>query len=305
MTGNAPSATTPAVTIGMPVYNGARFLRAALDSLLGQTFADFHLVISDNASSDGTEAICREYAARDARIRYVRQSANLGAVANWNFVARQATGTFFKWASANDVCAPGMLAAYVDVLRREPQVVLCYGRTMLVDENDAHLGVYDHDPSILDRTADRRFTRAITELRMNNAQAGLIRTSALQRTRLEPAYPAGDMVLMAELALLGGYRLLPDVLLYRRMSADTFAARLSSAQLAEFIAPSRSPQRMPVWRRLLGYASAALRSPVSLSEKSAALAFVLRYAVWIRAGLWQELAEVLRPWGHRESAGRT
>jgi glycosyltransferase involved in cell wall biosynthesis len=93
----------PQVSIGMPVYNGAKFIREALDSLLAQTFTDFELIISDNASTDGTEAICREYAAKDVRVRYVRQAQNRGAIANFQYVLDEAVGGYFMWAAADDV----------------------------------------------------------------------------------------------------------------------------------------------------------------------------------------------------------
>src|SRR4030066_62015 len=88
----------PTVSIGMPVYNGEPYIRAALESLLAQTFTDFELIISDNASTDATESICREYAARDSRIDYVRHEKNQGASANFQFVLDQARGEFFIWA---------------------------------------------------------------------------------------------------------------------------------------------------------------------------------------------------------------
>jgi glycosyltransferase involved in cell wall biosynthesis len=95
----------PLVSVGLPVYNGERYLSRALDSILEQSLSDFELIISDNASSDTTEAICRDYARRDPRIRYVRQRENLGAPRNWNFVVHEARGRYFKWASASDYCA--------------------------------------------------------------------------------------------------------------------------------------------------------------------------------------------------------
>lgn len=91
-----------AITIGMPVFNGEKYIREALDSLLAQTFTDFELIISDNASVDDTQAICEEYARRDHRIRYVRQTENQGALANFQFVLNQAQGEFFMWAAADD-----------------------------------------------------------------------------------------------------------------------------------------------------------------------------------------------------------
>ena len=95
--------STPKVSIGMPVYNGSPFIREALDSLLNQTFTDFELIISDNASTDETESICREYAAKDPRIRYVRQPENRGALLNFQFVLDEAVGEYFMWAAADDM----------------------------------------------------------------------------------------------------------------------------------------------------------------------------------------------------------
>lgn len=99
----------PAVSMGMPVYNGAEYVREALDSLLGQTFSDFELIISDNASSDATQAICEEYARRDSRIRYVRQGENKGAAANFRFVLDCAKADLFMWAAYDDLWAPNYL----------------------------------------------------------------------------------------------------------------------------------------------------------------------------------------------------
>jgi glycosyltransferase involved in cell wall biosynthesis len=100
---------TPTVSIGMPVYNGEKFIREALDSLLVQTFTDFELIISDNASTDATELICREYAARDLRIYYVRHEVNRGAPANFQFVLDKARGKYFMWAAADDVRSPDFI----------------------------------------------------------------------------------------------------------------------------------------------------------------------------------------------------
>ena len=93
----------PQVSIGMPVYNGEPFIRKAIDSLINQTFKDFELIISDNSSTDCTEEICRQYAEQDIRIRYVRQSQNIGATANFEFVLDEALGKYFMWAAADDV----------------------------------------------------------------------------------------------------------------------------------------------------------------------------------------------------------
>lgn len=104
---------SPRVSIGMPVYNGEKYIRETLDSLLVQTFTDFELIISDNGSTDGTEAICRVYAERDSRIRYVRQRENRGMMFNYLFVLDEARGEFFMWASHDDIWSTNWLETMV------------------------------------------------------------------------------------------------------------------------------------------------------------------------------------------------
>lgn len=96
----------PQVSIGMPVYNGEKYIREALNSLLAQSFTDFELIISDNASLDKTELICREYLQKDSRIQYIRQEKNLGASNNFEFVLNKAKGKYFMWAAHDDVFFP-------------------------------------------------------------------------------------------------------------------------------------------------------------------------------------------------------
>lgn len=106
----------PSVSIGMPVYNGAQYIREALDSLLSQTFTDFELIISDNASTDDTQSICAEYARCDPRIRYFRQIKNKGAVANFRFVLDCAKADLFMWAAYDDLWAPNFLMDATNLL---------------------------------------------------------------------------------------------------------------------------------------------------------------------------------------------
>lgn len=126
---------TPRLTIGMPVRNGGRFISQAVESLLAQTFADFELLISDNASDDGTEDICRGYAVRDARIRYVRQERNLGLFPNVAFVMGAARGRYFMLVGDDDVYEPGYVTALVAELDARPEVGLSYADFAFVREN--------------------------------------------------------------------------------------------------------------------------------------------------------------------------
>src|SRR5215470_5950299 len=130
------------VSIGLPVYNGAHFLKEALDALLSQTFGDFELIISDNASTDGTQEICRAYASIDRRIRYYRHEQNRGAAWNHNNVFRLSTSEYFKWAAHDDVCAPQYLERCVKVLDHTHVTVLCYTQSIIIDEHGKHLRHY-------------------------------------------------------------------------------------------------------------------------------------------------------------------
>jgi len=125
--------TSPKVSIGMPVYNGEKFIRGALDSLLAQTFTDFELIVSDNASTDSTELICREYMDRDTRIHYVRQRQNIGSVANFQYVLSEASGEYFMWAAADDRRDSRFLSMAVEVLDSDARIGLVFSD--MVTEN--------------------------------------------------------------------------------------------------------------------------------------------------------------------------
>lgn len=220
--------------IGVPVYNGERFLAEALDSLLAQTFTDFQLLISDNASTDATPGICAAYCERDSRVRYVRQPHNLGAAGNWNFVANQARSTYFKWASCNDICAPTMLEQCIAALDADPALVLCQGSTALMNEDTGEVQPSMADTPLMERRAGDRLASLMTRMSLNNGQSGVIRLDALRQTRLDRPYPGGDIPLMAELALMGCFQVLPDTLLYRRIGSTTHSELLDPQHNATF-----------------------------------------------------------------------
>jgi glycosyltransferase involved in cell wall biosynthesis len=123
---SAKDKKVPQVSIGLPVYNGELFVREALDSLLDQTFKDFELIISDNASTDSTGSICNEYAKRDTRIRYIRQTKNIGAVPNFKFVLDEAAGEYFMWAAADDIRSPDCIETYLKYIGKAGGIFTTY-----------------------------------------------------------------------------------------------------------------------------------------------------------------------------------
>ncbi len=126
----------PRVSIGLPVYNGGQFVSKAIEAVLGQTFSDLELIISDNASTDSTEEICLAYASRDKRIRYYRNAANVGVNPNYRRVFSLATSEYFKWVTHDDLQTLDFLEKTVPILDRDPGVVVCYPRVVVIDENE-------------------------------------------------------------------------------------------------------------------------------------------------------------------------
>lgn len=126
---------SPFVSIGLPVYNGAKYLRRALDSLLAQDYQNFELIISDNASTDETGSICQAYAAQDKRIKLYHQPHNLGAFNNFNFVLQNATGYYFMWAAHDDWWAPTFISDLICELEHNPQESVAMSAVELVCED--------------------------------------------------------------------------------------------------------------------------------------------------------------------------
>lgn len=210
---------TPVVTVGMPLFNGALYLSAALDSLLAQTFERFEIVISDNGSTDETEEICRRYADRDRRIRYFRHDTNRGAAWNHNFLIMEARGCYFRWHHYDDLCEPRHLEHCVAALESNPKAVLAYPRTILIDDTGGVTSHYDDRLALGEAAPHARLRHFLNNVYLCNPVLGLIRREALQRTGLHGAYVAADHVLLAELAMQGYWTEVPEPLFYRRFHA--------------------------------------------------------------------------------------
>jgi glycosyltransferase involved in cell wall biosynthesis len=215
--------TVPRLTIGLPVHNGARFIGKAIDSILAQTFTDFELDISDNASTDGTEEICRTYSEIDRRVHYVRNEKNVGAAANYNRLFKASKSKYFKWAAHDDALAPEYLMRCVKVLDSDPSVAVCHTDTVYVDaEGQQSLKVYDGYDDLLDFRSPEphvRFAKYLFRPHRGpirwNAIFGVMRASVLARTPLIGAYVLSDQVLLGELALRGKIYRVPEKLFVR------------------------------------------------------------------------------------------
>ncbi|HEY1247575.1 MAG TPA: glycosyltransferase family A protein [Nitrososphaera sp.] len=155
------NACIPKISIGMPVYNGALFIRKALNSLLTQTYTDFELIISDNASTDATSEICQEYAAKDKRIQYIRHPVNRGQLLNYQFVLEQARAEYFMWAAADDMWAPDCLSQWAQILDTDDTVALVFSNFNVFYHVSDILEKHYVAPSIHDSVENRLLSRML------------------------------------------------------------------------------------------------------------------------------------------------
>lgn len=284
----------PRVSIGMPVYNGQRYIGKTIESLLRQTFQDFELIISDNASTDGTQTVCREYEAADSRIRYHRNSENLGAQANYNAVFLQARAPYFKWASSNDLCEPRFLETCVQQLDEHSDAVLAYPRTRLLLGDEGTAEDYQEPARVdQDRPCDR-FRDFLENGDLNNVMNGLIRADALRRTSLMRTYLGSDMVLMAELALYGKFVQIPEVLFLRRIDPSSKVTLRSREDIIRHYDPRIQRMVFQRWKFHMGCFSAIVRTPLTTREKICLLRFLLGQLVRDRGRLAQDLRDAAR-----------
>jgi glycosyltransferase involved in cell wall biosynthesis len=273
----------PRFSIGMPVFNGAQFMREAIESILAQTVGDLELIISDNGSSDGTDDIARAFAAGDTRVRYYRQDANLGAAQNYNFVASRARGEFFKWAAHDDLVAPSFLEDCVRALSERRDAVVAFTNTTIIDDNGVATAHFDYTKAHVGTSPSARLRWLLLEdepfVRHCFPISGLIRAEALRRTTLIGAFQSADRVLLAQLVLLGNFVLVPDRLFLRRWHSGTSRrAQSTPEQIARWFDPSRN-YGFPRPRTTVagGYWRAVERAPISTREKLRCLRVVVSW----------------------------
>ncbi len=305
----------PRVSIGLPVYNGEKYLRTALDSLIHQTFSDFEIIISDNASTDRTESICREYAARDWRIRYIRATRNRGLSWNYNRVFLLSRGRYFKWAACDDICAPTFLERCVEVLDADPAVVCCHSWTMKIDPNGTllpHLpdptdGGYfkselanRHRPDASSPHPHRRFRDVLLSSGWGVRCSGLIRADRLRKTTLIQPYYGYEKVLMGELSLQGRFYDIPEVLFYQRVHRQASSSLSSKKEKQRLVAPALANKRTyPRLHLLAGHLRAIYKYPIGFRN------FILCHGAILRYLLQFQKWTTLLPENARSSGART
>ncbi len=270
---------SPCVSIGLAVYNGEKYLKKALDSIITQTFTDLELIISDNFSTDNTQQICEQYASQDERIRYYRNNKNIGAPRNFNRAFELASGKYFKWAASDDVLAPDFLRKCVAILDKDASVVLCHSITGRIDENGDLLGFYNKGGlgRIDSKKSHERFGDLI---RLNFAVSpifGVIRADSFRKTSLHGEYIGADRNLLAEIGLLGRIHLIPECLFFEREHSGaystTFYGKNKSTTPYDRLRKesawwtTENPTSFPHWKNYSEYFNSVRRIKLSPSER--------------------------------------
>jgi glycosyltransferase involved in cell wall biosynthesis len=288
---------SPPVSVAIPAYNSERYIAQSIESLLNQTYGDFELLVSDNASTDGTEAICRRYAAQDARVRYVRRTENIGGPGNFRYVFSLCTGKYHKWSTADDHWHPEFLREAVAVLDAQPDVVLCFPKTQLIDAEGHKIDDYEDNLELADASPRQRFRDLYERIGLCNAHLGLLRRDAMLKTRLIAGHVASDVDFLAEMALIGKFHGLPDVRFYRRFhSTSSSWARGDVKRQTAYYAPSaKGLSTVGTWKRFGFQLGAIARSPASTPDKIALAVDILRHMRYDRGALMREIGAQFIP----------
>ena len=304
--GDGPAASdraAPAVSIGLFVYNAERYLAGAISAFQAQTFGDFELIISDNASTDRTGAIARAFAATDTRIRYHRFAENRGAQANADNTLALARAPYFKWAAHDDICRPTFLAACLDVLERDPEVVVCHSQCLAIDANDRMIGSYPNEPEAMQGSPHERLRPLLSKTHFCIPIFGVMRTEFLRSTKGHGDWVGSDRNVLAEACLHGKLAQVPEPLFLRRYHAESSITKIPDerARIAWYDPRKAGTRTYPTVRLLKEYFDSIARVPLRPVERWRCRLEVLRWVFGPHhsgrrtyALLWEDLLRWLR-----------
>lgn len=280
----------PLLSIGLFVYNGEPFLKETLDSILGQTFRDFELIISDNGSTDATQQICESYGLSDPRVQYHRSATNMGAGWNIRRVFSLATGKYFKWAACDDLYDPAFLSRCIEALEADESIVVAHARTRVIDEQGAFVENYNWPMRTESPDAVARFRDMLLNDHMCYQIFGVMRRDALLQVPPQGSYVNSDGVLLAQMSFLGRFYEDPEFLFisrrHSRQSSQTIPVRVKKRRIRltnrhgtlpspEWWDPQRARNvEFPEWRQLKEYYGSIMRAPIGTGDRFKSLALL-------------------------------
>jgi glycosyltransferase involved in cell wall biosynthesis len=272
----------PRLSVGLAVYNGENYLTESIEALLGQSYEDFELIISDNASTDGTAGICRSYAKQDSRINYIRQPRNIGCARNYNFLVEQARGELYKAAAHDDLYARDLLRLCVEALDENPQVVLAHAWSAEIDGAGQLTERIGYPVDTANARAPERLRSMLFD-GWGDDQGGVVRAKVLRQAAPHGSYHFADRTFTIEIALYGPFYMVPDWLYFRRVHGGQGGKRKTVRERCAYLDPRRADWlRNPAVRLyaeyIWGYMSAIQRAPLSPEDQRECYRVLARWA---------------------------
>ncbi len=285
------------VIVGLPVYNGEKYLEAAIESHLAQSFGDFRLVISDNGSIDGTEDICTRYAGRDSRVTYLRSPVNRGILWNHRRVLEPLgeSTAYFRWAGADDILEPGLLAAMVDVLDARPEIEAVMPATKNIDEEGQVIRTMERTLNLESADVYQRARQILLANYQHVIAYGLLRAQSVKRMRTGPHYIGWDPVFIWELALRGQVFQLVEPALLRRFHRGSISRVKTVGEMRKWVEPNaRTGMTFPHWKWAYEHGRALLATPMAARDRLRINALLIRATLWQRSQLVRDVTQAVR-----------
>ncbi len=285
------------IIIGLPVYNGQKYLEAAIDSHLAQSFSDFQIVISDNGSNDATEEICTRYARQDSRITYLRSPVNRGILWNHRRVLEPVNDAtlYFRWAGADDVMEPGLLKAMVEVLDARPEIEAVMPATKNIDEDGRVIRTMERTLNLESPDAVQRARQILIANYQHVIAYGLLRAPSLRRMRTGPDYIGWDPVFIWELALRGEIFQLVEPALLRRFHQGSISRVKTVKEMRKWVEPGTSAgMNFPHWTWAYERARSLFATPLPAGQKLRIGSVLLRATLWQKAQLVRDVTQAVR-----------
>jgi len=291
----------PKVIIGLPVYNGQKYLGSAIESHLAQSFGDFSLVISDNGSTDATPDICNDYAMKDKRVKFLRSAENRGLLWNHRRVmeAIESPKQYFRWAGGDDIMEPALLQTMVSVLETRPEVVAVMPDTKNIDGEGEIIGSM---APTLDLQSTNAYERA-RKIRLASYQHviayGLLRASTLEAMRTGPNYIGWDPIFIWELAIRGQVVQAEGPALLRRFHPGSISHVKTEKEMKKWVEPNSTVgMNFPHWTWAYESVRALFACPLPIDERMRISLFLARATLWERGPLARDVIQaVLRSLG--------
>jgi glycosyltransferase involved in cell wall biosynthesis len=285
----------PLVSIGLPVYNGEKYIGEAIESFVNQSFTDWELLISDNASTDNTQEICLDWCEKDRRITYHQNMVNVGSSKNYTIVFEKSIGKYFKWTGHDDVYDRTYLEQCVRALEKDPKIVLCHSRIVKIDHEGKLLVSESAAPVISDPDPYVRFKSSLEKAW--DYVWGVGRRDVFARTRLLGPFVHHDIPFISALSLFGNLYEIPETLCQIREHPEcygqSFGDTLVRDRIGWYDPKLENTMCFPTWRLLREHGAGVFAAPVGIGTRVRCCTELGAWSIRHRGALWHEAVWLL------------